>query len=237
MSDILTMVWKEAKDSVFTGGRGEIIRPLLIVFILGILMPWQLGERWLSVNAIVIFVASYIPFFFTISYIGDAIAGERERHTLETLLASRISDRAILWGKMIVVVAYAFIMALIGLLLGLVVANLLSGSGQWRFYSPINIFLEMLLFIVVISLLSASGGVLVSLKAATVRQAQQTMTVGTLILFIGGFFALRAVPESALVSLNSSQLLLILMGIFFLLDLILLGVLFASFRRSRLILS
>lgn len=237
MSDIITMIWKEFKDSVFSGGLGEIIRPVLFIFIMGALLPWQFGQNWLSINAAVILISCYIPFFFTISYIGDAIAGERERHTLETLLASRISDRSILWGKMIVAVLYAWGMAFIGLMLGLVVANLTSGNGTWRFYTPISIFLEMLLFIVMVSLLSASGGVLVSLRAHTVRQAQQTMTIGTLILFFGGFFALRALPAGALAVLNGNQGLLILIGIFALLDLILIGILFASFQRSRLILS
>jgi ABC-2 type transport system permease protein len=237
MSDILTMIWKEVRDSIFSGGRGELIRPLLFIAILGGLLPWQLGAGWLSMNGAVIFVSAYIPFFQTIAYIGDAIAGERERHTLETLLASRISDRAILLGKLIVAVAYAWIMTFIGLMLGLVVANLTSGNGACKFYSPISTFLEQLLFIVVISLLSASGGVLVSLRSPTVRQAQQTMTVGTMILFFGGFFVLRSLPQSALASLNSSNFLPVMIGVIALLDLILLGILFAGFRRSRLILS
>jgi ABC-2 type transport system permease protein len=61
--------------------------------------------------------------------LGDAIAGERERHTLETLLASRISDRAILLGKVIVTTGYAWGTALLGLLFGLFVANLSKGQG------------------------------------------------------------------------------------------------------------
>jgi len=120
----------------------------------------------------------------TTSYIGDAFAGERERHTLETLLASPVSDRAILWGKITVSIAYAWGLSLIGLLLGLVVSNLLSGQDHWEFYHPLDIFVEMLALSLSASLLSASAGVLVSLRAATVRQAQQTMAVGTLILLI-----------------------------------------------------
>jgi ABC-2 type transport system permease protein len=61
--------------------------------------------------------------------LGDAIAGERERHTLETLLASRISDRAILLGKVIVTTGYAWGTALLGLLFGLFVATLVLVVG------------------------------------------------------------------------------------------------------------
>ena len=39
--------------------------------------------------------------------IADGIPGERERHTLETLLASRLSDRSILLGKVMAAVPTA----------------------------------------------------------------------------------------------------------------------------------
>ncbi len=238
MNDLRTMVWKEVKDSVFSGGRGALIRPLLLIFILGILLPWQMGQSWLKLSAPMILVSCYVPFFFIISYIGDAIAGERERHTLETLLASRISDRAILWGKMIVSVLYAWGMLVIGLLLGLVAANLASGQAGWQFYSPFSTLLEVLALGLVLSLLSSSGGVLISLRAATVRQAQQTMTVGIMVLFVGGILVLKAVLTSGTsATLDLSSFLLLLIGGIAVLDVIFLGILFASFKRSRLILS
>jgi ABC-2 type transport system permease protein len=182
-----------------------------------------------------IIIVCYIPFFLTTSYIGDAVAGERERHTLETLLASRISDRAILWGKISVTIAYGWGLTLMGLLLGLVVSNLLSGQGHWEFYHPIDIFLEMLVLSLLASLLSASAGVLISLRAASVRQAQQTMAVGTLILLIAIVLILKSVPSGVLKTLNESQFLLFFIGGFALPNLILVGILSASFRRWRLI--
>ncbi len=196
MNDFLTMLWKEAKDSFISGGRGEFIRPLIFIFLLGILIPGELGQRWLALSStpITVLIACYLPFFFISSYIGDVIAGERERHTLETLLASRISDQAILWGKLVVTVCYAWGMTLIGLLLGLVVANLSQGQGNWAFYHPMDILLETLGLSLLVGLAAAGGGALISLRAATVRQAQQTMTVGTLILFVIIYFGLRFHP-------------------------------------------
>ncbi len=146
MNDIWTMIWKETKDSIFSGGRGAWIRPLIFIFLLGMLTPWQLGQRWLALSStpIAVLVACYLPFFFITSYIGDAIAGERERHTLETLLASRISDQAILWGKVVVTVGYNFGLTIIGLLIGFVVANLPQGQGNWTFYYPLDILGETL---------------------------------------------------------------------------------------------
>ena len=102
------------------GGR-RLIRPLLLIGILGIVLPWRRRAAMAgTLPPASMLVVLYIPFLFIISFIGDAIAGERERHTLETLLASRMPDRAILLGKVIVTVGYAWGMALVGLLLGVV---------------------------------------------------------------------------------------------------------------------
>ena len=237
MSDLLTMMWKESKDLLFQGGWRAWIRPLLLIGILGVYLPLQFGLGWLELSPIEMYVILWIPFSIIISFIGDAIAGERERHTLETLLASRISDRAILLGKVIVTVGYAWGMALVSLLLGLVLVNLLSGHGSWAFYHPLDVFLEALALSLLSSALGASAGVLISLRSATVRQAQQILSVGTLVLIFGGIFALRALPASFVSSLSYSQFLLLVIAVLALLDAILLGLSLVSFQRSRLILS
>lgn len=236
MSDFWSMFWKETSDSIFSGHRRELIIPLMIIAIMGIIIPWQFGQQWISLSPAMIFIVTYIPFFLTTNYIGDAIAGERERHTLETLLASRISDQAILWGKISVTIAYVWGLTLIGLTIGLVTSNLLTGNGQWRFYGPLNIFLEMLVMSLLASLLSASSGVLISMRVSTVRQAQQTMAIGSLVLLIVIVLILKAIPAGILALLNTYQLLLFFIGSFTILDIILLWVLSISFRRSRLIL-
>src|SRR4051812_29233920 len=117
MSDIRTMVWKETKETLLQGDLSALLRPLLLIGVLGIGLPWRLGPQWLALMPIVVGIILYIPFFVILSFVGDAIAGERERHTLETLLASRISDRAILLGKIIATTGYGWGTALISLLL------------------------------------------------------------------------------------------------------------------------
>jgi ABC-2 type transport system permease protein len=237
MNDIWTMIWKETKDSLLQGGWSALIRPLLLIGILGIGFPWRLGLQWLALTPLVMGLVLYIPFIVILSFVGDAIAGERERHTLETLLASRISDRAILLGKIIVTVGYAWGTALIGLLLGLIVANLSKGQESWEFYTHFDLFLEALALSLLASLLGVSGGVLISLRSATVRQAQQILIVSTLVLVGGGVLALKAVPAQAISSLSYPQIWLIAMAVLAVLDAILLGVSLVSFRRSRLMLS
>ncbi len=237
MSDLLTMMWKESKDLLFQGGWRAWIRPVFLVGILGVYLPLQGGLQWLELSPLEVVVVLWIPFFVIITFIGDAIAGERERHTLETLLASRISDRAILLGKVIVTVGYAWGMALVSLLLGLVLVNLLSGHGSWAFYHPFDVFLEALALSLLSSVLGASAGVLISLRTATVRQAQQILSIGTLVLIFGGLFALRALPASFVSSLSYSQFLLLVIAVLAVLDAILLGLSLVSFQRSRLIVS
>ncbi len=101
MSDIWTMVWKEWRDALFPGGKVEPLRPLVFIALLGIIWPLITGQSWLTVSTAMVLLTVFFPFFYILNYIGDAFAGERERHTLATLLASRISDRAILWGKVV----------------------------------------------------------------------------------------------------------------------------------------
>lgn len=237
MSDLLIIMWKESKDLLFQGGWRALIRPLLLMGVLGIYLPLQIGLQWLELLPLEMFVVLWIPFFVIITFIGDAIAGERERHTLETLLASRIGDRAILLGKVIVTVGYAWGMALVGLLLGLVLVNLFRGHGSWVFYHPLDVLLEALALSLLACILGASAGVLVSLRSATVRQAQQILSVGTLLLIFGGIFVLQALPTNFISSLSYSQFLLLTMAALTVLDAILLGLSLLGFQRSRLILS
>lgn len=237
MSDLWTMIWKETKDSVVQGGWSALIRPLLLIGILGIVLPWRLGQQWLDLASAAMGLVLFIPLIVIISFVGDAIAGERERHTLETLLASRVSDRAILLGKVIVTTSYAWSTVLIGLLLGLIVANLSKGQGSWHFYTHGDLLLEALALSLLSSLLGVSGGVLISLRSATVRQAQQLLIVATLVLVVGAVLAIQAVPAQAISSLSASQFWLIVIAVLAVLDAILLGASLVSFQRSRLILS
>ena len=236
MSDTWTMVWKESKDELFQGNWQALIRPLLFIAILGIVFPLQGGLQWLDLPPVDMLIMIYFPFIFIINFIGDAIAGERERHTLETLLASRISDRAILLGKVIVTVGYAWGMAFASLLLGFVSVNFMNWQGSWKFYAPDHL-LEALVLILLATLLAASGGVLISLKSATVRQAQQTLILSTLAFGVLSLLAFKWVPSSLISTLSYNQVLLIIMAILAVIDAILLTLSLASFQRARLILS
>src|SRR5947209_11747403 len=192
MSDILTMLWKESKDVLFQGGWRSLIRPLIVVGIMGIYLPLQLGPQWVDLTPLGMILLLWIPFFVIISFIGDVIAGERERHTLETLLASRMPDRAILLGKVVTTVLYAWGMGVLSILLGLVLVDLFRTQGHWMFY-PLDLFVDPLALSLLVGVLGASAGVLISLRVSTVRQAQQILSVGTIVFVFGSLFVLLGV--------------------------------------------
>ena len=235
MNDLWTMIWKEWKDFLLSGGRSDLLRPLLILGILGIVLPLSFRLRWIDLDSAPVLIILYAPFMFVTSFIGDAIAGEHERHTLETLLASRISDRAILLGKVLVAVGFTWGMTLFSLLLGAIVVNWSQEQGQWVFYAPINLFVVLVMSLLTI-LLAASGGVLISLKSATVRQAAQTMVLGEILLGFAIYVVVRFLPASMTASLTTSQMVSIILLSLVVLDAILLAASLVSFQRSRLIL-
>jgi ABC-2 type transport system permease protein len=236
MSDIWTMIWKEWKDFLWSGGRSDLLRPLLNIAVLGIILPLSFTQGWIELETAPVLIILFTPFMFVILLISDAIAGERERHTLETLLASRISDRAILLGKVLVTVGYNWGMTLFCLLLGVIVVNLSRGTRQWVFYGPINLFVVVLVLCFLTILLAASGGVLISLKSATVRQASQTMVLGVILLGVAVSMVVRLLPVSLSASLTTSQIVLIIMLALVVLDALLLAASLMGFQRSRLIL-
>ncbi len=237
MNDLWTMIWKEWKDFLFSGGRSDLLRPLLNIAVLGIILPLSFSQGWINLDPAPVLIVLFTPFMFVILIISDAIAGERERHTLETLLASRISDRSILLSKVLVAVAYNWGVTLLCLLLGAVAVNLSQGLRPWEFYKPISLFSVVLVLCFLTTLLAASGGVLISLKSATVRQASQTMLLGLIILGLAISTVVRLLPSALTASLTTPQIVGIIMLVLAVLDAILLAASLTSFQRSRLILS
>jgi ABC-2 type transport system permease protein len=242
ISDIFTILWKEFKEmfSQRPNLRGGWVGILIFVFVFGILLPAETGAEWVTSSMTLVYWA-WVPFLMVSSVVADSFAGERERHTLETLLASRLSDRAILFGKLIASICYGWGLTIASVLLGLITVNLIHGHGRLLFF-PAWLGLSILGVSFLISTFAACLGVLVSLRAATVRQAQQTLSLATFIPLVPIFLlpllptGLRVTLSAILATTNTS--LLFLLGLFFLvlLDSALLIAALARFQRSRLIL-
>ncbi len=202
ITDILTVAWKELREILAFGdsrGRSKFSM-LLIVVIFGVFMPLQNGREWVT-SPVSVMVWGWMPYMWVYSVVADSFAGERERHTLEALLSTRLSDKAILFGKLLTAVAYGFILTWVILLVSLVTINVVFG-GQGLLFFPFDMTIGALLFSILISGLSASIGVLVSLRASSVRQAQQWMSAGMLVLFLPLMF-IQFVPKGWMASIVS----------------------------------
>lgn len=187
--DILTVMWKESKGLLrHSSSRWKSIVILLVPIVLfGVIFPIQFREEWL-VSGWSLIVAVITPLLLIASTIAESFAGERERHTLETLLASRLPDRSILLGKLLMSVLFGWGMTLILLLLSMIMVNMLEWQGAFKIYSPM-IFGADFAASLLMSGMVANLGILISLRAPTVQGAAQTIM---LLLFMP-FLILQAV--------------------------------------------
>jgi ABC-2 type transport system permease protein len=185
--------WLEIVDQLLRFKRGGWSVILVIIF-LGVVSPLQMGKHWLT-SPLMYFYWPLLTSSMTSTLIADAIAGERERHTLETLLATRLSDSAILLGKIVAAVAYGCSFAFTNLALGLIVVNVQHGHGRFLYVPPGR--LPALLSLVAAVALFISGlGVFVSLRASTVRQAQQTFGVIILLMMMTPVVLLQVISPA-----------------------------------------
>lgn len=237
MNDAVAIVWKEWREVMGQRGLRGKTGILLNVAVFGVVIPLQFGAPWVT-SPVSALAWSWVPMFLVMTVIADAFAGERERHTLETLLASRLSDRAILFGKIGAAFAYAGAITLSSLLLGLATVNLAHGRGALILYSGSSM-LGMLVFGFLGALLVASVGVLISLRAATVRLAEQTLGGLIILAMVVPFVAIRVVPpewKTRLISPENSALVaMVLAALLAAIDAGLVFLALKRFRRSRLI--
>lgn len=240
MKDITTITWKETKELFSQGGLMGYLTPLVFLAVGGVVYPLISWPSWVQLGSLEIPFILFSTFQLIVASAADSFAGERERHTLETLLASRMPDRAILLGKVGTLVGYGWGMNFSQLLLGWLTINIVHWQGHLVFY-PLNLLLLTFALGLLVNILAASAGVLVSLRSATARQAQQILTVGGLVAMFGITFGLLELTSSLLPSLgivlSVTQLLTLLLGLLAVIDIIVLALALARFQRSRLMLS
>ena len=243
MRDIWTVVWKEwreFRDQLLSLRRGGL-SALILALILGVVAPVQLGPEWVQSKIIV----GYWPFLaatMVSSLIADSVAGERERHTLETLLASRLSDSAILIGKIVAAVLYGLGFAVANLLIGLVAVNVAHRESAPILFGTQR-FIVTIVLTILASLLMAGIGVFISLRASTVKQAQQTFGIAIIVITMGPLLLFNALePETrarvalALASLGETRIEAYAIGLLTILSMIVIGAALVRFRRGKLVL-
>lgn len=242
IADILTVASKELREILtFGDARGRSKYSLLIlILIFGIVIPIQNGREWVT-SPMNIMVWGWMPFLWVSGIVADLFAGERERHTLEALLATRLSDQSILFGKLLAALTYGFTLTWVIMIASLITVNIGFRDGGLLFY-PLEMFAGALVFSILISGLSACIGVLVSLRAGSVRQAQQAMSAGMLVLFLT-FMLIQFIPPAWLEAVGNLvqnvqpvQVAVWLALLLLAVELILIAIARRLFQRSKLIL-
>ena len=244
LNDIFTMIWKEFREIILNrrGMRGGLLNVAVLIFVLGVFMPLQVGRDWLN-DPQQLLVWAWMPIFIALGNVADAFAGERERRTLETLLSTRLSDQAILFGKLLAVVLYAWLLSTASLMAGAITVNLAHPADTIQFYPAATIAVGLSASFLG-ALLVTCIGVLVSLKASTVRAAYQRMSIFMLAIWFVPLIGFQVMPEDlrqrllqTLSTIDFGQVILwVLLGLV-IVNAILVAVVNGSFKRSRLILA
>jgi ABC-2 type transport system permease protein len=243
--DILTVIWKESKGVFQYQGnlRAMFLNLIVPIVFLGMLLPYQEGVRWVD-SFFIILVVGLVPVLTIGLRIPDSFAGERERHTLGTLLASRLPDRAILIGKMSIAILYGWLLTLVVLLIGIIVVNITEWTGSVLFY-PLHIAIASSFGSLLLAIMIASLGVLISIRAETVQKASQTLIFAFLspliALQVGAVFIFQSdTARETIARLDETvitvEFMSILIGIFLLIDIILIFLVDNRFKRARLLL-
>ena len=243
LEDILTIMWKEGKGLLrHSSSRWKSVAILLTPLALfGIIFPIQFRQQWLTSGWSVV-VAVVTPLLLISSTIAESFAVERERHTLETLLASRLPDRAILLGKLLTSIVFGWGMTLFLLLVSLVVVNLLEWDGGFHGYQPSILWLDLAASLLMSGMV-ANLGILISLRAPTVQNAAQTIMLMLFmpflllqaVVFLLPTFLPKEAVQSLLVRLDTTTIALILLSLVLAANVGLLLGAMTRFKRSRLI--
>ncbi len=226
--------WLHGQDT-----RSTLFQFVFLVGVFGVLVPLRSTGELAHFLPLVI---AFLPVFLVSNFIADSFAGERERGTLETLLATPLPDGAIFVGKVLAGVAYAWGYTLLVLVASLVTSGLVR-RGVLAPFTVLTTLVSALLMAILVGIL----GALVSIRARSVRSAQQMLGLPLMALFLGIGFGVPALakilPRTWLVQLapllhqvtgrTAVGLALLLLA---LIDGGLLTIALQQFQRSRLIL-
>ncbi len=235
-TDIMTMIWKESR-TLFRKGpyRARLLRLVLIPAILSSVFPISWGADWVDEFPALI-IAFITPVVLVGMMIPNSFAGERERHTMDTLLASRLPDQAILVGKMAIPTLAGWWAALLFTFLSLVIVNIAHGKGELLLYSP-EITTGILAISFLVATTMAGGGVLTSLRAESAQAAaQKLMTMILVPAMVVQIVPLLFMDQigTLIKNVDGSQFLFGFITVFTLIDVAIFAAALFRFQRSQM---
>lgn len=195
MRDIGVVFRKELKE--LTGDRnsfrGTLIQGSGLILLCGIFLPLRDPQVLTSVEAcIMLFVV--FPVTLAAAVAADSFAGEQERGTLETLLASPLAESDIFIGKASIAAAVAVVVSILTTSCAWTIV-LVSSTHPPSFVTG-RALIAVLFGAVGGGLLLAALVAIVSLKVKVARSAQQIGSLLSLGLAFGAAFEIhRFLPE------------------------------------------
>jgi ABC-2 type transport system permease protein len=212
MSDLLTVLRKELKEllSERHSRRGVLIQSTLSIGVLGVMMPTTATSMWRDGAPFAVLFFLFMPGMLAATVAADAFAGERERRTLETLLATPLSEGAILAGKVGAAALFGLTVAAIALAVAVATLNL---QGHAAPFVPSPILIAGALGGALAStVLVGTLAVIASLFIPVARAAQQTVAVGSMVLggMVAGIWHALGVPLTWRALFKTESLLLVL---------------------------
>lgn len=190
--DILTIIQKEMWEYWQMRGSKAPWRGHVFAVVLFSIWPAMSGaglmaSPWCSL------MWAWIVTIMTTPYVADSFAGERERHTLDTLLSSRLPDRAIVIGKLLSASLCSWATGMASLPLSVVLANVFNPNHTAVHLHPTVWFTAPITALCFAFMVAGNSSVFVT-KAVTVKQATQTASYGTVFIIIIPLLAMRFLP-------------------------------------------
>jgi ABC-2 type transport system permease protein len=178
--DLITVAQKELRELFAErhSRRAVVLQSGVFVLVMGVLNPMSSTEAWLKASPMAVLPFLMLPGFLAATVAADTFAGERERHTLETLLATPLSEWAILLGKLAASVTFALLLATGGTLAALVT---LATTQHIVVTSPLFL-LEIAAAALTSGCVLTSVAMVVSLRVPVARSAQQVSVMTGLAL-------------------------------------------------------
>jgi ABC-2 type transport system permease protein len=239
---IMRKEWEDLKSTLFSYHNLQAgIWPILLFCVaFGVYEPLRSGPDWIQSPMMVFSLSVLVP-FVTIGFISPySFVGERKRGTLEPLLATPVSDQAILFGKIGIAVLYGWGVSIVSMLSGPV--SLFFSAGKFLPYPP-GIAIPTLLLSLFFSLLVAILGTNSSLYAKTHLEAQNNLGIALFIpivlpaFFVGPFMpeAWKVIMIQIAAQFGTASLFLFFMALLFIVDIIFMLIILGRFHRKLLI--
>jgi ABC-2 type transport system permease protein len=182
MSDIHTVLRKELLELFGhrQSLRGPLLQALLLLLIVGVTVPALDHSIWGSATAPIVLFALF-PAAIASMIAADAFAGERERRTLETLLATPLPERAMFIGKILCAVVFALLVSITSLLSALIVVTIRFGPTPL----PLTLLVSTIGGSLAASLFTSATAVVISSRITVARSAQQIASMVSIAFVFG----------------------------------------------------